>query len=331
MTNEKIKNDKVLEGQDAPTEEEALKGNDVEEEEESESSNFKKIPAEHFFKNDKDIKVTQKVKKQDQETTKKEPEKEKDSLLKKEITIKLNPRNVAKVGIIALLIIIAFFVGRLSVADIDSSDTSFNFSKLVPSFLKSSSNDGANGAAVSDIDSTDTNENTSTTSDDSANNASEETSDTTAEDTTVEDTTVEDESTTDTEETATTTDDDETVVTTYNNVDFSVKNVGIDWKGTWGKITRLDYRIQNTESGIIKPEYITMILEGYDDYEKKITLPLSSRTIKSGIIISTSVAVVYSYSETETGDLATVTATFSLYDAGDKLIDTYVGSFNLQG
>lgn len=125
------------------------------------------------------------------------------------------------------------------------------------------------------------------------------------------------------EETAAETDEgEEKLAESYKKVTFTVKDLKLEWKTTWGKINWIDYSIRNDEDGTIKPDYIIMIVEGYGDFEKKVPLPLSSKSIEAKTIISTSAMVPsgFAYSEKTAGDLKGVLITFSLYDAKDKLI-----------
>ncbi len=129
----------------------------------------------------------------------------------------------------------------------------------------------------------------------------------------------------------------ETIVTTYSKVAVSLNDVIKDWKGTWGKIVKIDYTIKNNEAGTIKPAYFIMLVEGYDTGDsaipKKISLPLSSQSIKAGESYSLVINVPqgFAYNAITTGDLSNVRVTLQLYDSADKLMGTYNNEFNLQG
>ncbi len=124
----------------------------------------------------------------------------------------------------------------------------------------------------------------------------------------------------------------EPVITSYSKVALALNDVSIDWKTTWGKITKIDYTIKNNEEGTIEPAYFKMLVEGYDDYEKKITLPLSSKSIKAGQSYNANILIPqgFSYAESATGDLASVDITLILFDANDKSMASYRKSVNLQ-
>lgn len=124
----------------------------------------------------------------------------------------------------------------------------------------------------------------------------------------------------------------EPIITSYSTVALALNDVSIDWKTTWGKITKVDYTIKNNEDGTIEPAYFKMMVEGYDDYEKKIPLPLSSKSIKAGKSYSANILIPqgFSYSESATGNLESVDVTLILYDGSDKIMTSYRKSVNLQ-
>ncbi len=129
----------------------------------------------------------------------------------------------------------------------------------------------------------------------------------------------------------------ETVLTSYSKVALSLNDVKYDWKGTWGKITKIDYTIKNNEEGTVKPSYLIMLVEGYDTEEniikKKISVPLSGQTVKAGEIYTqiSNVPQGFAYNQITAGDLADVRITLTLYDSADKLMGQFSGGFNLQG
>jgi hypothetical protein len=130
---------------------------------------------------------------------------------------------------------------------------------------------------------------------------------------------------------------EETVLTSYSKVAVSLNDVKYDWKGTWGKITKIDYTIRNNEEGTVKPYYLIMLVEGYDTEDnmikKKISIPLSGQTIKAGGVYTqmTNVPQGFAYNQITAGDLADVRTTLMLYDSADKLMGQFSGGFNLQG
>ena len=136
---------------------------------------------------------------------------------------------------------------------------------------------------------------------------------------------------------ATTTLAEETVLTSYSKVAVSLNDVKYDWKGTWGKITRIDYTLRNNEEGAVKPTYLIMLVEGYDTEDnmikKKISIPLSGQTIKAGGVYTqiTNVPQGFAYNQITAGDLADVRISLIAYDSADKLMGQFSGGFNLQG
>ena len=249
----------------------------------------------------------------------------------KELTINftINPHNVMKWGGIVLLAVLIFFMGTLvgtcdtcEIAAEDSTSDDASFVSSVSGFFTgmfSGDGDSATGAATVESESEEEVEETAEEELEEEEPAaeteeSEEEVEETAEEEIVE---------------------EETIITTYNSVALAISDVDFDWKGTWGKVTKLHYTIKNNEAGTIEPGYIMIQVEGYPDEGsmKKALLAPSSKTIKSGTKVS-SVATVeggFSYSELSTGDLSDVTITATLYDDGGKEIATYTKGFNLQG
>ena len=125
----------------------------------------------------------------------------------------------------------------------------------------------------------------------------------------------------------------EPTITDYTKVALAIDGVKKEWKETWGKVTYLDYTIKNNEAGTIKPSYLIMTMEGYDDYEKKIPLPPESATIKAGEVSTNTVLVPngFSYNEITAGNLDNVEITVSLFDATDTAMAHYIKSFDLSG
>ena len=252
---------------------------------------------------------------------------------KKEVTIHftLDAHKAMKWGLVALLIIMVFFAGRLTggssvetyevtTGEVINTDSSFvsSVSGFFTSLFSGSGSESPTGAVVAEeVEANDSEKVEESTEEVPMKEAEVET-------------TKAEKSTKEVEETV-----EETIITDYNSVALAISDVEFDWKGTWGKITKLKYTIKNNEDGTIKPEYITLRVEGYPDEGsmKKAPLAPSSRTIKSKTAVS-SVAVVtggFSYSKTEAGDLSDVIITAVLYDASGKEMATYNKGFNLQG
>ncbi len=128
--------------------------------------------------------------------------------------------------------------------------------------------------------------------------------------------------------------EEETIITEYSAVTLTISDLTLDWKTTWGKVTRFKYTIKNSESGTILPSYFVMSMAAYgEDGEKTVDIPANSQTVESSSTISSSVILSsgYAYNEIVTGDLTDVAISWRMYDAEDTLIDTYTASFNLDG
>ncbi len=123
------------------------------------------------------------------------------------------------------------------------------------------------------------------------------------------------------------------VITEYNNVELVVNELNIDWKETWGKISQISYTIINDEDGVIQPDYLILTLPAYEDFEKKVPLPLSAKELAPGETYSNTINVPggFAYNEITVGSLTSVPATVVLKDAEGQAIDSHSGSYNLQG
>ena len=127
--------------------------------------------------------------------------------------------------------------------------------------------------------------------------------------------------------------DDEPILTTYSKVALAITDVSFDWKGSWGKITKLKYTIKNNEEGTVKVNHMGLLVEGYEDLEKKAPIPPSSRKLKSKTAVSSTANVEggFSYSKVTAGDLADVVLVINLYDPDGKIVTSFKKGFNLQG
>lgn len=127
----------------------------------------------------------------------------------------------------------------------------------------------------------------------------------------------------------------ENIITKYFKVALAVPTVKKEWYGSWGKIMQFSITIKNNEAGTIKPAYFIMNVEGYDDFDKKVSLPTAAQTIKAGEKLDATVNVpngfAYSPATKGVGDLAAVHIIFNLYDSKDVLITAYETDYNLKG
>ena len=254
---------------------------------------------------------------------------------KREVTINftLDSHKAMKWGLVALLIIMVFFAGRLTggssvdtaVVTEDVDDGSF-VSSVSGFFTSLFSVNGDSDSALTGAATTEKEVETEAMLEEETDDVVEDIEETVENSEETEDI-VEEEVTEDPKE--------ETIITDYNSVALAINEVQFDWKGTWGKITKLKYTIKNNEGGTIKPEYITIMVEGYPEEGsmKKAPVAPSSRSVKSKTAVSSVAAVTggFSYSKTEIGDLSDVIVTAVLYDASGKQMATYSKGFNLQG
>jgi hypothetical protein len=120
------------------------------------------------------------------------------------------------------------------------------------------------------------------------------------------------------------------VTTSYTASTLTLNDYNLEWKETWGRITKLQVTIHNKEAGTIKPDHIIMTVLGYE-YEKKIPLPTSLKSIAPGKALMTWVVVPggFSYSPVTAGDLSKVKITLVLRDEFDNPISTISGAYDL--
>ncbi len=119
----------------------------------------------------------------------------------------------------------------------------------------------------------------------------------------------------------------------YSSVKVEVSKPSFKWMETWGRLEKITFTITNGEDGTIKPSYAIMVIKGYD-YEKNIPMPGGLQEIRSGKGLETAVTIPggFPYSDSQAGvDVTAVQVTVDLYDEKANLMDTFTGSFNLQG
>jgi hypothetical protein len=127
----------------------------------------------------------------------------------------------------------------------------------------------------------------------------------------------------------------EQIITTYNNVEMTLDDREIEWKGTWGKLREVTFSIKNNERGTILPDYVKIHIQGYDvKAARRAEIHPVAKEIRSGqklTQIRTRLESPYSYSPTAVGDLFGVPIVVFLYDANDNLIMSATSNMNLQG
>ncbi len=250
-------------------------------------------------------------------------------LLDQEISIKLRPRLIIKGLLILTFLAIIFLAGRWS---IDAPNVDLSSLKTTGIF----SNTAAEKAAAIPIADVKTPESktqpvvetpkTTTTTAATTTPTPVETKPVTPTNTT----------NTSTTETTTAPTTNEKIITKYTKVALAIPSVKVEIKGkepTWGKITSVDYTIKNNEEGTIKPDYIMISqVEGYDnDYNKKIPLPASAKTISSGKTVTSSIIVPngFTYSEATAGKVSDVTITFVLFDEKGTAMGSFSSGYDL--
>ena len=210
--------------------------------------------------------------------------------LDREVNLKINPAKVGKVGLVVVVLLAVFFLGRLSA-------NSFELTGL------------ATGDTIEEV---------------------EEVVEEPEVEKEVVDTEPEEVSEEEPEEVV---EDEEEIVDTYKNVKVQVNNVEVEWKETWGKITKLRYSITNNEDGTILPSHFLVMVEGYKDAEKEAYLDDELTKIKSGQVQSGVVTLdkPFNYNEVTAGNLDSVQVRIILFDVDSKPIASFQNEFNLKG
>jgi len=228
-------------------------------------------------------------------------------LMDEEIQIKINPRMLLKGFLFITLLVAVFFLGRVS-------------TEISPSSL----GNGISGMATSDLEEI-TEEVELEAVEEPEVVAEEE----------AEESEVAEEEEEETEEPAAEEEEeeeeiDEPIVTTYGKVALAINDVTRSWKGTWGKITQVEFTIKNNEAGTVVPNKLIMFVEGYDDYEKEITFTTEVRSGQSEKQV-VNVPKGFAYNEQSTGDLEDVEILLVLADDDDKEMARFRKSFDLSG
>ncbi len=274
-------------------------------------------------------------------------EQTKNHVLDKEVTIRISPRKLVRGGIFVLLFVMVFLLGRYTADGSSDGAATITIEKAVPGtselkvtetvapkaakepavssisgFLTSlfsgseedSEEDSSSLTGASTIETEESAEEDASATEISSEEAAPETAGTAA----------------DTTKAAA---DDEPILTTYSKVALAITDVSFDWKTNWGKITKLKYTIKNNEAGTVKVDHMGLLVEGYEDLEKKAPIPPSSRKLKSKTAVSSTANIEggFSYSKITAGDLNDVVLTINLYDPDGKIVTSFKKGFNLQG
>ncbi|MBS3139530.1 hypothetical protein J4479_00855 [Candidatus Woesearchaeota archaeon] len=195
----------------------------------------------------------------------------------REIRIKLNPGRIGRVGLVVVVLLAVFFLGRLSANNFELTGLTTTEAVVEPSQPKEVLP-----------------EETVTEPKTKLKEESEPA--------------VEDKS-------------NEPVVETYKNTKISLNDLEVQWQDTWGKIIALDYSIINGEPGSITPGYFLIMVEGYEDVEKKATLSSELQMIRSGETQSGKVTLdkPFGYNEKEAGNLESVTVRVILFNNDEEV------------
>lgn len=237
----------------------------------------------------------------------------------KTITLKIHPWRVLKYVLLAFVLIGVFFLGRWSV-DPPATPSGFSISQWF-NFSSGADDEPAEKKAVTVVKAVNSAapEKTPAESASKVNNTPLSTAPATLP-----------VNNSDDDESSTT---EKSVITKYTKVKLELVDVAIDWKETWGKISRISFRISNNEAGIVKVDHLAMVVQGYDDFEKLIPLPNSLKEIDAGKVISSTVPIPsgFSYSETSVGSLANAKITLIALDENKANMASTSKAIDLRG
>ena len=214
----------------------------------------------------------------------------------REVSFKINPAKIGKIGLVVIVLLAVFFLGRLSTNNFDLTGL-------------------ATGDVVEEVKEIET----PSTEIEEVKEVVEEV--------------VPKEEPEEVIEEEIEKEEEEVIIDTYKNVKTQINEVKIDWQETWGKITQIRYSIINGEEGTILPAHFLVMVEGYKDAEKKAYLSEDLQKIKSGQIQSGLVTLEkpFNYNEITTGNLENVQVRIILFDVDNKPIASSQKEFNLNG
>ena len=226
------------------------------------------------------------------------PKEAKSNSTEREIVIRISPRRALKLLMVVLILVSTFYLGRLSADPSEINLSGFSiagfFAKDNSSSVKKATPSVAKVEAVAP-----------------ATEAAQEIA-------------VEAASADASADAAAVPVDSTEYTTKYGKQVAAIEEVKTTWLGTWGKITDITYTVKNDDPQPIKASYLKLMVEGYDDYEKKVTIPVSLQVVEGSSKKQVTVKVPqgFAYNPTTAGDLNGVTVTIALYDAADAGIST---------
>ncbi len=251
------------------------------------------------------------------------------------IKIKVSPRRfLKKIAFLAILLLV-FFAGRWTVPDTaatDETSSSWSITGFLSGLIDSSDNEDASPEA----NASETNTSTTPTNDTETSNDDGDL---------ITGGAVADVATAEPEEAAEEEEEEnnEPVITSYSKVAVALTGIQKEVKeaDVWGKIIKISYTIKNNEEGTIKPGYMMMTVEGYNEEaeKRKVLLPENSKTVLAGQSASGTVTVPgsssgaygFNYHKTTAGNLQNVRIDIILFDANSKPMASYYKEFDLSG
>jgi len=228
------------------------------------------------------------------------PKEAKSNSTEREIVIRISPRRALKLLMVVLILVSTFYLGRLSADPSEINLSGFSIASLFAkdnnSSAKKATPSVAKVEAVAPATTTETMQETAVeaVSADAPADAVAVPADSTE------------------------------YATKYGKQVAAIEEVKTTWLGTWGKITDVTYTVKNDDPQPIKASYLKLMVEGYDDYEKKVTIPVSLQVVEGSSKKQVTVKVPqgFAYNPTTAGDLNGVTVTVALYDGADAGIST---------
>lgn len=222
---------------------------------------------------------------------------QRESLMDKEVSLKINPKRLMRIGVVIVVLLGVFFLGRFSA-------NNFELTGLATSEVQ---------AIEPEVPAVPTPEvETVTEEPEEEISASEPTNE---------------------QELPAVEEAEELIYSgPYKKVSIDVRGIDFEWKETWGKMLGFTYSIKNDEEGTILPGYFTVILEGYKDQDRRATLPEINHKVKSGQIQAGTITLdkAFNYNEATAGNPENIKVSVILFDTNLKPIASHHQEFNLK-
>lgn len=223
---------------------------------------------------------------------------QRESLMDKEVHLRINPKQLMRIGLVVIVLMGVFFLGRLSANNFELTGLATSEAQTV----EAEPSIEAKTATVQEDEKLSPGE----------ASALEPTNE---------------------QELPTTEEVKESIYSgPYKKVSIDVRGIDFEWKDTWGKILGFTYSIRNDEEGTIQPSYFLVMLEGYKDQDRRATLSEVNQKVKPGQIQAGTITLEksFNYNEATAGNLDSVKVSVILFDVNLKAMASHHQEFNLK-